>query len=78
MEISYGLNAIEFDPDYRGKHLQLQITVEDDGVFTRPWSAIITYGRPAGDWIEHVCAENSHEYYDGRDSAVPTAMKPDF
>jgi hypothetical protein len=28
--------------------------------------------------VEHVCAENTHEYYAGRDSAVPTADKPDF
>jgi hypothetical protein len=25
-----------------------------------------------------VCAENTHEYYAGKDSAVPTADKPDF
>jgi hypothetical protein len=30
-------------PDYRGKHLQLQFTVEDEGVFTSPWSATVTY-----------------------------------
>ena len=24
------------------------------------------------------CAENTHEYYAGKDSAVPTADKPDF
>ena len=34
------------DPNYRGKHLQLKFTVEDEGVFTTPWSATITYGRP--------------------------------
>jgi hypothetical protein len=25
-----------FDPDYRGKYLQLQFTVEDDGILTIP------------------------------------------
>jgi hypothetical protein len=25
------------DRGYRGKHLQLQFTVEDEGVFTTPW-----------------------------------------
>jgi hypothetical protein len=30
------------DPNYRGKHLQLQFTVEDEGVFTAPWSTTIT------------------------------------
>ena len=73
-----GLNAIDFDPDYKGKHLQVEITVEDEGVFTTPWSAVVTYGRPLGQWLEHVCAENTFEYYNGKDSAVPTAAKPDF
>jgi len=66
------------DPNYRGTHLQLQFTVEDEGVFTMPWSATITYRRPLGEWAEYVCAENRHEYYAGNDSAVPRADKPDF
>jgi hypothetical protein len=66
------------DPNYRGKHLQLQFTVEDEGVFTTPWSATITYGRSTDDWPEMVCAENPHLYYAGKDAAVPTADKPDF
>ena len=73
-----GLNALEFDPNYKGKHLQLEIQIEDSGVFTATWTSIITYGRPIGAWAEHVCAENIHEYYNGRDSAVPTAGTPDF
>jgi hypothetical protein len=67
------------DPNYRGKHLQLQFTVEDEGVFTMPWSATMTYGRPpTGDrsGAEYVCAENQR--YSGRKPAVPTADKPDF
>jgi hypothetical protein len=72
------LNPLDFDPNYKGKHLRLQLTVEDEGVFTTPWSATVTYGRPLGEWVEHVCAENMHEYYAGKDSAVPTAAKPDF
>jgi hypothetical protein len=69
------------DPDYKGKGLQLQFTVEDDGVFTTPWSAAIIYRRPLsplGEWPESVCAENPHEYYAGKDTAVPIADKPDF
>src|SRR5215470_12399880 len=70
------------DPNYRGKHLQLNFTVEDDGVFTTPWRAAITYGRPQmGDGRgtgggEYVCAENPR--YSGRNSAVPRADKSDF
>jgi hypothetical protein len=73
-----GLNAIEFDANYRGKHLQLEITVEDGGVFTTPWTSVMTYGRPMGEWVEHVCAENTQEYYNDSNSAVPTAEKAEF
>jgi hypothetical protein len=71
-------SSLAFDPNYRGKHLQLQFTVEDDGVFTTPWSATITYGRPQGAWREIVCAENPHKYNTEKDAAVPTEAKPDF
>jgi hypothetical protein len=67
------------DPNYKGKGLQLHFTVEDAGAFTTPWSATITYRHPlASDWQEFVCAENTHEYYAGRDTEVPRADKPDF
>jgi hypothetical protein len=72
------LPAWAVDPDYKGKGLQLQFTVEDEGTFTMPWSATITYRRALGEWPEYVCAENRHEYYAGKDTAVPTADKPDF
>jgi hypothetical protein len=57
------------DPAYKGKGLQLQFTVEDEGVFTTPWSAGIIYQRPLsplGQWPESACADNPHEYYYGR------------
>jgi hypothetical protein len=67
------------DPEYKGKGLQLLFTVEDEGVFTMLWSATITYRRPlVSEWQEYVCTENRHEYYNGKDSDVPTADKPDF
>jgi hypothetical protein len=69
---------VGIDRNYRGKHLQLHFTVEDAGVFTMPWSATITYGRGSNDWPETVCAENRHEYYNNKDSDVPTAENPDF
>jgi hypothetical protein len=72
------LNAVDFDPGYKGKHLQLEVTVEDEGMFTSPWTSIMTYARPRGEWAEHVCAENTHEYYNGRNSVIPTAAKADF
>ena len=66
------------DRKYRGKYLQIYFTVEDKNVFTTPWSATITYGRGSDQWPEIVCAENTHEYYNNKDSDVPTADRPDF
>jgi hypothetical protein len=65
------------DRSKSGKYLQLQFTVEDDGVFTVPWSATITYGRPFVEWSEFVCAENT-QWFPGTEAAIPTADKPDF
>jgi len=62
----------------RGKFLQVHVTIEDEGVFTTPWTATLTYA-PSRDPIpEGVCAENPHEYYNNKDSDVPKAEKPDF
>ena len=69
--------ALQIDPDYRGKNLQLQFTVDDQGVFTMPWSATITYRRGTGEWQEDVCAENP-QHYPGKFAEVPSANKPDF
>ena len=72
------------DRNYRGKGLQLEFTVEDEGVFTMPWTATITYGRDATpDWDERVCAENvQHDtqelHYSDRNAHVPTADRLDF
>jgi hypothetical protein len=74
-----GPSIYDWAPNYRGKHLQLHFTVEDEGVFRMPWSATITYGRPIDDALEYeyVCAENIR-WYPGENAAVPTADKPDF
>jgi hypothetical protein len=66
------------DWDYRGKHLQLLFTVEDPNVFTTPWSATVTFGKPAVEWVEQVCAENPNKYGTEEDAQVPTATTPDF
>ena len=69
------------DLNARGKNLQLDFTVEDEGAFTTPWSSTIIYrpGVNAGmgsELPEAVCAENPHEL--GRQAAVPVADRPDF
>jgi len=71
-------SGLVVDANHKGKGLQLQFTVEDDGVFTTPWSATMTYRRALGQWPEFVCAENIREYYNNKDSDVPRADKPDF
>ena len=75
---NFQLDVGWIDRSYKGKHLQLQFTVEDEGVFTIPWSATITYRPNSNRWPEMICAENPHWYYAGRDALVPRADKLDF
>ena len=65
------------DPNDPEKYLQLQFTIEDEGVFTTPWTATMTYVRDPDGWPEMVCAENT-KWYPGQDADVPRANKPDF
>jgi hypothetical protein len=66
------------DFEYKGKALQVEFTVEDEKVFTTPWTGLVTLWHATNDWEEHVCAENLKEYYDGTDTEAPQAAKPDF
>jgi hypothetical protein len=67
------------DRNYKGKHLQLEFTVADEGVFTTSWSATITYRRPLkNEWPETVCSENQRAFYAGGRAAIPTADRSDF
>jgi hypothetical protein len=65
------------DPNYKGKGLQIRLTVEDAGAFTMPWSATLTFRRALDEWRELVCAENT-EWFPGTYSAIPVTEKPDF
>jgi hypothetical protein len=67
----------DYDHDYRGKVLQLHFTVEDENVFTMPWTATITYRPAVGGWTDLICTENT-QWYSGQESAVPHADKPEF
>src|SRR5882724_7229301 len=73
-----GYGGAPYDRNDRGKVLQLHFTVEDEGVFTTPWTSTITYRRSTGPWTELICAEHRREYYADKDSEVPHAEKPDF
>jgi hypothetical protein len=70
-------NGPAFDPGYKGKGLQIHVTIEDEGAFTTPWTATVTLRRALDERLELVCAENP-EWFPGTFSAVPTADKPDF
>jgi hypothetical protein len=77
-----GGSPLRGDPNFRGKHLQLVFSVEDEGVFTTRWSATITYRpafnwRGASEWPEAVCAE-SIMFSAGMDVSAPHAESPDF
>ena len=69
---------VNVDPDYTGKGLEVQFTIDDPGTYTQPWSAKVTWRRLGGAWAEQVCAENTREYYDDKNTPVPTASRPDF
>jgi hypothetical protein len=72
-------DGVEIDTDaHQDKGLQLLVTVEDPGMLNGSWSGTVTYRRPLLDWAESVCAENTSEYYAGRETAIPVATKPDF
>jgi hypothetical protein len=62
-----------------GKILQAEIAVEDQGAFTRPWSAIqrwrLRENRPA---TELICAENNFGYFHYDVKPIPMAARPDF
>jgi hypothetical protein len=71
----YGRGPV--DPDPRLDGLQVEINVEDQGVFTAPWSARVTYRPTTGGWPEAVCAENARDIT-GAEAAVPVAASADF
>ena len=74
-ELFYG---VAVDPNYKGKVLQVDFTVEDPGTFAQAWSAKVTYSRPVADFTEAICAENALPSYWGKDTAIPHADTPDF
>ena len=61
------------DPDTTKKGLQVEVTVEDPGVFTTPWKAVITYRPTIGDrFPESICSEKNES------PEVPRAEKAEF
>jgi hypothetical protein len=70
-------NGPPVNPNYKGKGLQIHVTIEDEGAFTTPWTATVTLRRATDERLELVCADNT-EWFPGTYSTLPTADKPDF
>jgi hypothetical protein len=70
-------NGLPADPGYRGKGLQIEVTVADEGAYTMPWSATVTLRRAVEEPQELVCADNTL-WYPGKNSAVPRASNSHF
>jgi hypothetical protein len=64
------------DPDTTKKGLQIEVTVEDPGVFTKPWTGLVTYQPATGTWPEVVCP--TVRYAGNTRAEMPEAAKPDF
>jgi hypothetical protein len=61
-----------------GKKMQVDVTVEDPGAFTRLWSARQLYNRADQKMLESVCAENNGAYFSYDVAPIPQADKADF
>ena len=73
-----GQRVAGYDPDASLKGLQLEITMEDPGVFVTPLTARVTYRRVISQLQESVCAENPVDHYPGEWVGLPRADRPDF
>jgi hypothetical protein len=67
-----------YNPDYDDKYLKVDFTIEDDGAFTTPWTAVMIYLRDRGEFPEVACAEGSFGFHNHDGGDLPHADKPDF
>jgi hypothetical protein len=62
-----------------GRVLQAEVTVEDPGAYTAPWSAMQRWRLVNRGGIEEfICAENNTSYFGNDAYPMPEADKPDF
>jgi hypothetical protein len=66
-----------YDADYKDKYLRVDFTIEDQGAFTMPWTAVMIYLRDRGDFPEIVCADNTFSFHH-QEGDLPHADRPDF
>ena len=67
-----------YNPNYKDKYLQIEFTVEDEGAFTTPWSAVMIYLRDRDEYPEAVCAEGRFGFHNNEGADLPRADKQDF
>jgi hypothetical protein len=67
-----------YNPNYKDKYLQVHFTIEDEGTFTTPWTAIMIYLRERDEFPEAVCAEGRFGFHNHDGGDLPQAAKPDF
>ena len=61
-----------------GNLLQVVITVDDPGAFTKPWSAMKIHGQVSKPLEESICAENNGDLLNQGVRPLPVAERPDF
>ena len=74
--VRYDIYGAEFDWDASRKGLQVEVTVQDPKIFSRPWTGLVTY-RPQTRWPEMICSENLREST-GPERDAPIDLAPDF
>jgi len=67
-----------YNPSYKDKYLQVHFTIEDEGAFTTPWTAIMIYLRDRNEWPEAVCAETRFCIPHDQSADLRMRDKPDF
>jgi hypothetical protein len=67
-----------YNPDYNDKYLQVHFTIEDEGAFTTPWTAVMIYLRDRNEWQEQACAEGRFGFHNHEGADLPHADNPDF
>jgi hypothetical protein len=72
---AYGQGLLDDSPNAKG--LQVEVTVDDPGIFNRIWKGLVTYRNLIGRYPEVVCAENLREA-NGPDKKPPVDDTPDF
>jgi hypothetical protein len=67
-----------YKADYDDKYLQVLFTIEDQGAYTTPWTAVMIYLRDREGFPEQACAEGRFGFHNHEGTDLPHADRPDF